>query len=117
MRPRRVTFPVAPPGHPGPSDAHVRCRHTSTGPPGIDRGRLDADNRAALMPRGNQLERQWRLLQLIDRPAGITVADAARELGCVQRTIWRDLVVLQRATFPIYNDKQADRARSACLSL
>lgn len=29
------------------------------------------------MARGNQLDRQWRLLQLIDQPAGVTVEDAA----------------------------------------
>jgi hypothetical protein len=29
-----------------------------------------------LMPRGDQLSRQWRLIQLIDRPQGITVDDA-----------------------------------------
>ena len=57
------------------------------------------------MPRGNQLARQWRLLQHLDRPAGITVADAARELGCVVRTIWRDLRVLEDAGFPIYDEK------------
>ena len=34
------------------------------------------------MARGNQRERQWRLLQLIDRPAGVTVEDAASDLGC-----------------------------------
>jgi predicted DNA-binding transcriptional regulator YafY len=63
------------------------------------------------MPRGNQLARQWRLLQLLDRPAGISVDDAARELGCVVRTIWRDLRVLQDAGFPIYDDKGADGRR------
>src|SRR5882672_4018141 len=57
------------------------------------------------MPRGGQLARQWRLLQLIDRPAGVTVADAAAELDCVVRTIWRDLRVLQDAGFPIYDDR------------
>jgi predicted DNA-binding transcriptional regulator YafY len=60
------------------------------------------------MPRGGQLARQWRLLQLIDRPAGVTVADAAAELDCVVRTIWRDLRVLQDAGFPIYDDKASD---------
>src|SRR5213593_2055650 len=58
------------------------------------------------MPRGGQLARQWRLLQLIDRPAGVTDADA--ELDCVVRTIWRDLRVLQDAGFPIYDDKASD---------
>ena len=64
------------------------------------------------MPRGDQLERQWRLFQLIDRPAGITVEDAARELGVVVRTIRRDLNVLEKAGFPIWDDKQAAGPRS-----
>ena len=59
------------------------------------------------MPRGNQLSRQWRLLQLLDAPAGVTVEDAARDLDCVVRTIWRDLRVLQDAGFPIYDEAQA----------
>jgi predicted DNA-binding transcriptional regulator YafY len=63
------------------------------------------------MPRGNQLTRQWRLLHLIDRPAGITVDDAAADLGCTVRTIWRDLNVLQEAGFPIYDSKAADGRR------
>jgi len=63
------------------------------------------------MPRGNQLDRQWRLLQLIDRPAGVTVDDAAQELGCTVRTIWRDLRVLEGAGFPIYDDKAPDGRR------
>jgi predicted DNA-binding transcriptional regulator YafY len=63
------------------------------------------------MPRGDQLARQWRLLHLIDRPAGVTVQDAARELACTIRTIWRDLSVLQDAGFPIYDDKAPDGRR------
>jgi predicted DNA-binding transcriptional regulator YafY len=64
------------------------------------------------MPRGNQLSRQWRLLQLIDRPAGITVEDAAQELFCAVRTIWRDLRVLQAAGFPLYGDPGFEGRRS-----
>jgi predicted DNA-binding transcriptional regulator YafY len=60
------------------------------------------------VPRGNQLARQWQLLQLIDHPAGIAVDDAARKLDCTVRTIWRDLDVLQKAGFPLYDDKGAD---------
>ncbi len=63
------------------------------------------------MSRGDQLSRQWRLLQLIDRPAGITVDDAAAELDCHRRTIWRDLRVLQDAGFPLYDEKAADGYR------
>jgi predicted DNA-binding transcriptional regulator YafY len=64
------------------------------------------------MPRGNQLARQWQLIQLIQSPAGIAVDDAARKLGCTTRTIWRDLQVLERAGFPLYGDKGADGPRS-----
>ena len=60
----------------------------------------------ASMPRGNQLTRQWQLLQLLDRPAGVAVDDAARDLGCTVRTIWRDLRVLQDAGFPIYDERR-----------
>src|SRR5215470_12741764 len=68
--------------------------------------------RIGRMARGNQLDRQWRLLQLIDRPGGVTVEDAATDLGCHVRTIWRDLDVLARAGFPIYDDKAGDGHRS-----
>ena len=64
------------------------------------------------MGRGNQLERQWRLLQLIDRPAGVTIEDAASDLGCHIRTIWRDVDVLARAGLPIYDDKAGDGHRT-----
>jgi predicted DNA-binding transcriptional regulator YafY len=63
------------------------------------------------MPRGDQLSRQWRLIQLIDRPQGITVDAAARELACTVRTIWRDLGVLQQAGFPLYTERAADGNR------
>ena len=63
------------------------------------------------MPRGDQLSRQWRLLQLIDRPQGVTVDDAARDLECTIRTIWRDLDALQKAGFPLYTERAADGNR------
>jgi predicted DNA-binding transcriptional regulator YafY len=61
------------------------------------------------MPRGDQLARQWRLLQFLGRPSGLAVEDAARELGCTVRTVWRDLQVLQTAGFPIYDDRDGRR--------
>jgi predicted DNA-binding transcriptional regulator YafY len=64
------------------------------------------------MPRGNQLTRQWRLLHLLDRPAGVAVEDAARELACAVRTVWRDLRVLENAGFPLYDEPQGDGRRS-----
>jgi type I site-specific restriction endonuclease len=60
------------------------------------------------MPRGDQLSRQWRLIQLIDRPQGITVDDEARDLAVTIRTVWRDLDVLQKAGFPLYTERAAD---------
>jgi predicted DNA-binding transcriptional regulator YafY len=63
------------------------------------------------LPRGDQLTRQWRLLQMIDRPQGVTVDGAARELSCTVRTIWRDLDVLQQAGFPLYTERAADGNR------
>ena len=63
------------------------------------------------MPRGDQLSRQWRLLQLIDRPQGVTIDDAAREFGCAPRTVWRDLAALQQAGFPLYTEKASDGFR------
>ena len=64
------------------------------------------------MPRGDQLSRQWRLLQMIDRPQGVTVDDAARDLQCTIRTIWRDLDALDKAGFPLYPDRAANGNKS-----
>lgn len=63
------------------------------------------------MPRGNQLARQWRLLQSLDKARGVTVEDAARELSCTVRTVWRDIRVLENAGFPIYSDRADDGRR------
>lgn len=40
------------------------------------------------------------------------VEDAARELDCAVRTVWRDLGVLQKAGFPLYTDRGADGYKS-----
>ena len=63
------------------------------------------------MPRGDQLSRQWRLLQMIDRPQGVTIEGAAREFACAPRTIWRDLDALQQAGFPLYSERASDGYR------
>jgi predicted DNA-binding transcriptional regulator YafY len=55
--------------------------------------------------------RQWRLLQLVSRPDGLTIADAAQELDCSVRTIWRDLEALQASGFPIYDERAGDGRR------
>lgn len=61
------------------------------------------------MPRGSQLMRQWHLLQLLARPEGLAVEDAAARLQCAVRTIWRDLRVLQDVGFPIYDEQDGRR--------
>jgi len=49
---------------------------------------------------------------MIQRPGGVSIDDAAQELECTARTIWRDLSALQTAGFPLYDDKAADGRRS-----
>jgi predicted DNA-binding transcriptional regulator YafY len=77
----------------------------------IENTECKIERNGSLMPRGDQLSRQWRLIQLIDRPQGITVDDAARDLAVTIRTVWRDLDVLQKAGFPLYTERAADGNR------
>jgi len=48
---------------------------------------------------------------MIDRPQGVTVDDASRDLQCTIRTIWRDLDALQKAGFPLFTERAADGNR------
>jgi predicted DNA-binding transcriptional regulator YafY len=48
---------------------------------------------------------------MIDRPQGVTVDDASRDLQCTVRTVWRDLGALQQAGFPLYTERAADGNR------
>jgi predicted DNA-binding transcriptional regulator YafY len=58
------------------------------------------------MARGDQLGRQWRIIQtLITSGTGKSAADLADELECNPRTLYRDLEALQVAGFPIYTDR------------
>ncbi|MGD8740778.1 MAG: transcriptional regulator [Desulfobacterales bacterium] len=58
------------------------------------------------MARGDQLARQWRILQsLIASRRGKSAADLARELEFHWRTVYRDLEALQLAGFPIFTDR------------
>lgn len=58
------------------------------------------------MPRGDQLERQWKLIQaLIASSRGKTVQELADELDCHLRSVYRDLEVLQSAGFPLCTDR------------
>ena len=58
------------------------------------------------MARGDQLARQWRILQsLIASHRGKSAADLARELEYHWRAVYRDLEALQLAGFPIFTDR------------
>jgi predicted DNA-binding transcriptional regulator YafY len=64
------------------------------------------------MPRGAEVVRQWNLLQTIDAARhGVTVADLAKQVGVTKRTIWRDLVALQEAGFPLVDEKEQGTTR------
>jgi len=58
------------------------------------------------MARGDQLARQWKIIQtLISSRKGKSVADLAEILDCGWRTVYRDLEALQIAGFPLYSEK------------
>lgn len=58
------------------------------------------------MARGDQLARQWILIQtLLSSRTGWTAADLADELGCSYRTVYCDLTALQVGGFPIYTER------------
>lgn len=60
--------------------------------------------------RGQQLARQWQLLQRLARSrAGVGVEELADELECVRRTVYRDLDALQYAGFPVVSEKRDGR--------
>jgi predicted DNA-binding transcriptional regulator YafY len=62
------------------------------------------------MARGDQLGRQWHLIQtLIVARTGKSVADLAADLDCHPRTVYRDLEALEAAGFPVYTEKQSGR--------
>jgi predicted DNA-binding transcriptional regulator YafY len=58
------------------------------------------------MARGDQLARQWKIIQtLISSRMGKSAADIARDLDCHPRTVYRDLEALQSAGFPMYTER------------
>ena len=57
--------------------------------------------------RGDQLARQWLLIQRLARSrAGAGLDELAEELGCVRRTVYRDLDALMYAGFPVTSEKR-----------
>ena len=60
--------------------------------------------------RGDQLARQWQLIQRLAKSrAGVALDDLAAELGCVRRTVYRDLDALMFAGFPVVSEKRDGR--------
>jgi predicted DNA-binding transcriptional regulator YafY len=58
------------------------------------------------MPRGEQLARQWKILQYLSLSRyGKSVQELADHLECRTRTIYRDLNALYDAGFPVYSEK------------
>ena len=58
------------------------------------------------MPRGDQLARQWKIIEtLISCRNGKTAAELSDEIECHYRTVYRDLEALQKAGFPLYTEK------------
>lgn len=60
--------------------------------------------------RGDQLSRQWRLIQRLARSrAGIGLDELAEDLECVRRTVYRDLDALMLAGFPVVSERRDGR--------
>jgi len=61
--------------------------------------------------RGEQLARQWQLIQRLARSRyGVGLDDLVDDLGCVRRTVYRDLEALMLAGFPLLREKRDGRA-------
>ena len=61
--------------------------------------------------RGEQLSRQWQLIQRLARSrAGVGLDELADDLGCVKRTVYRDLDALMYAGFPVVSEKREGRS-------
>lgn len=60
--------------------------------------------------RGDQLARQWQLIQRLAKSrAGVGLDELARDLDCVRRTVYRDLDALMYAGFPVVSEKRDNR--------
>ncbi len=65
--------------------------------------------------RGDQIARQWQLLQaLAGRSGGAPARDLARELTVSVRTVYRDLEILERVGIPLVQDREG---RQVCWRL
>ena len=63
------------------------------------------------MARGDQLGRQWKIIQtLLSSVKGKSAPEIAEELGCHPRTVYRDLEALQIAGFPLYTKRDSHKS-------
>ncbi len=61
--------------------------------------------------RGDQLARQWQLIQRLAKSrAGCGLDELVEELGCVRRTVYRDLDALMYAGFPVVSERRDGRS-------
>lgn len=73
-------------------------------------------NKVIVMARGDQLSRQWKIIQALTAArSGKSATELAHTLDCHSRTIYRDLEALQQAGFPLYTEKHAGRTRWSML--
>lgn len=63
------------------------------------------------MARGRQVPRLIKLMLTLGGRPGRTVADLAARLGCVERTVWRDLQVLEASGIPLTNERGGRHTR------
>lgn len=57
--------------------------------------------------RGDQLARQWQLIQRLARShSGVGLNELAEDLNCVRRTVYRDLDALMYAGFPVVSERR-----------
>jgi predicted DNA-binding transcriptional regulator YafY len=60
--------------------------------------------------RGDQLARQWQLVQRLAKSrAGVQIDALAEEVGCTRRTVYRDLAALELAGFPLTSGRRDGR--------
>jgi predicted DNA-binding transcriptional regulator YafY len=60
--------------------------------------------------RGDQLARQWQLIQRLARSrGGVGLDELAADLECVRRTVYRDLDALMYAGFPVVSERRDGR--------
>ena len=57
------------------------------------------------MARGSEIVRLLTILRTLEAGRTSTIPKLAADLGCVERTVRRDLDALQRAGFPIYSER------------